>query len=232
MKWNILLWSIVLSAMVIGCSDNVSSSDKENKNFENANLLGNKVITKLAHDKDFRTIQGEFEVWQTKDNEIVLLGKDDTERNLVILQGADKKTNLKDGNYEIIYLKHSVLLNNLDNGTLSYLRVPKPQEAAITEKVAQQDLDIQTRIDGFGLILAYLDYKNNPELAVNKLKQQESLTQYLSSVMGDGGNCGSGGPGATSCSVAPEGGGGCSVSCGAGYYACCNFNCYCVPEQG
>ncbi|MDD3687490.1 MAG: hypothetical protein PHE56_12075 [Bacteroidales bacterium] len=41
--------------------------------------------------------------------------------------------------------------------------------------------------------------------------------------------CSSGGPGSTSCSVSTSGGGGgitggttCSVTCGSGYYACCN----------
>jgi len=36
-----------------------------------------------------------------------------------------------------------------------------------------------------------------------------------------GAACGSGGPGSTSCSVT-SGGNSCSVSCAAGYYACCN----------
>jgi len=45
--------------------------------------------------------------------------------------------------------------------------------------------------------------------------------------------CSAGGPGATACGA---GSGGCTVSCGSGYYACCNANnnnCSCakVPEQ-
>lgn len=42
--------------------------------------------------------------------------------------------------------------------------------------------------------------------------------------------CGSGGPGATSCSIG--GSGACSVSCGSGYYACCNSNnCDCIKTR-
>lgn len=57
---------------------------------------------------------------------------------------------------------------------------------------------------------------------------------------GDGGGkthpealCYSGGPGATSCSTHGTGGYGCSVSCGSGYYACCDMDgleCKCVKE--
>lgn len=47
--------------------------------------------------------------------------------------------------------------------------------------------------------------------------------------------CGSGGVGSTACSTS-QGGSGCSVECGGGYYACCNnysggqTHCYCVKN--
>lgn len=58
---------------------------------------------------------------------------------------------------------------------------------------------------------------------------------------GDGGgkthpgpNCSSGGPGATSCSSGGSGtGSSCTVTCGSGYYACCDANgveCKCVKQ--
>lgn len=230
MKKNRLIWFLVLFAMVISCSDNDSSSSKENgKNIEEKSLLSDKIFNRLDYDKDFMTIQGEFQVWQTKENEIVFLNKEGNNRNLLILQGAEKQSLLKDGNFEIVYLKHSILVNNLDTGSITYLKVPKNEEIAITNKF-KDNITIDAQIDGFGLILAYIDYKNDAKLSLDILKKQNSLTIYLSSIFNNRSGCANGGQGSTSCSIAPEGGGGCSVSCGAGYYACCNFNCYCVPN--
>lgn len=52
-------------------------------------------------------------------------------------------------------------------------------------------------------------------------------------------DCDNGGPGSESCSVSQGNGMGCSVSCGPGYYSCCNYGgvltlpkCRCLPNVG
>ncbi|MBK5212989.1 MAG: hypothetical protein JJE55_04935 [Flavobacteriaceae bacterium] len=158
MKKINLLWLFVLSVLIVSCTDNDSSSSEENaKNVEGTSLIGNKILNKLEYDKDFLTIKDQFYVWQNKENEIIFLSKNNTNRNLLILQGADRQTPLKDGNYEIVYLKHSFLAHNLTTGSMSYLKVPKTEESIITDKITKQNIDFDTQIEGFGLILAYID---------------------------------------------------------------------------
>jgi hypothetical protein len=49
---------------------------------------------------------------------------------------------------------------------------------------------------------------------------------------GDGGGCYSGGPGSSSCGIGSDPGPQCSVSCNAGFYACCTIwgGCTCVQN--
>lgn len=75
---------------------------------------------------------------------------------------------------------------------------------------------------------------NTPSLMEANIEALESRGVGGGGEGGEGGSalCASGGRGASQCSndgnIAGSGGG-CSVTCNSGYYACCNVvNCYCV----
>ena len=228
MKTLKLLSLFFLSTIVFSCSDKDVSPIEENA--MDTSLIASKIFNSLPHDRDFAQIQGQFYVWQTKENEIVFLAKDNLKRNLLILQGASHSTSMNDGHYEIVYLKHSIIVNNLDTGVKTYLKVPKPEERSITDKVKKQGIELGSEIDGYGLIYGFIDLKEDKKLSLDVLIDQNSIIDYLSSMDNSRGQCGSGGPGSTSCTVYAPDGGGCSVSCGSGYYACCNFTCNCNPN--
>lgn len=59
------------------------------------------------------------------------------------------------------------------------------------------------------------------------------LFAFPDATQAQGEGCTSGGPGSNSCSITFSDGAGCSVSCTAGYYACCSGSgCSCVETQG
>lgn len=222
---------LLTCTFILSCSDKESSSEIDTVETEIESLpgIGDKVLERLAYDRDFDVIKSNFTIWQNKENEIVILSNDDLPRNLFILQGAKKPTSLTDGNYEIVYLKHSILAHNLETGAKTYLRLDNKKENILTEKVKAQNILIDDEIVGYGLIYGFADTKNNKDFSVDILKKQESLIGYFAEIHENKGY-GSGGPGASECSIVPQGGGGCSVTCNPGYYACCNIDCYCVPE--
>ena len=90
---------------------------------------------------------------------------------------------------------------------------------------------------GYGLSVANDSHKISDflNLGLNQ-KAVYTVPSYIPSLAGGGSSCSLGGTGASQCSVTNGtlgGGAGCSVTCSAGYYACCNDDtviCNCVAN--
>jgi len=218
---------IIITFFVIGLASCNNDKTSSNENSDVYDLKSSQeLLNTMTHDKNYKIMKGSFQVWQTEANEIVLLNSDLSTKNLLILQGASSKTEISLGNYEALYLKHSLLLQNLDTKERVYLKVPKPEEKKITEHLKKQ-IPLGKVIEGYGLIFGTLDMDNKKLSNLDVVKSQNSLVDYLSQVYQESrGDCGDGGEGSSSCSNSH-----CSVSCKDGYYACCNYNCHCNRDQ-
>ncbi len=215
---------MTLFLLFVNCNDDLNEKNKSSKNLS---IDSNKILEQMTADKNYKIINGNFVVWQTEDNEIVAVNTNADERNMFILQGATKDIDLKDGNYEILYLKHSLLLQNKDTGENVYLKVPKPEEKIITLSV-KKNINLQNEIEGIGLIYETLPIKQNQSMRIDVVKKQPSIIEFLTATTNTtniDGDCSSGGTGSSSCSN-----NNCSVSCQSGYYACCNLLCDCKPN--
>lgn len=189
-----------------------------------------------------KKIKGEVTLYQLSSGEIVITIKSANETealNKFILQ--TKKTEsfntelIKIKNAELLYLFDIVLLNDLDENKLSSYYV---NSATYKETYASLPALVRSsigkEISGYGL-----GYNKGkwPGLHENiSLDNSVHNIRHLSQNTIDGGDgggstCTSGGVGSTSCSITGCFNAGCSVSCGAGYYACC----YCddvLPDLG
>ncbi|HRF17064.1 MAG TPA: hypothetical protein PK977_02810 [Chitinophagaceae bacterium] len=239
-----LLWGLFnifsLLLLLIACNkktekevfrlpDEIIISETVTRHPDLSNILGKKI-------------KGEAIIFQLNSGEMIITIKSPNETealNKFILQ--TKKTEsyktelIKIKNAELVYLFDIVLLNDLDKNKLSSYYVNsatyKETYASLPALVRSS---IETEIPGYGL-----GYNKGSWPGLNEnisLNNSVHTIRHLSQNIVDGGDgggttCTSGGVGSTSCSLANCFTQGCSVSCGAGYYACC----YCddvLPDLG
>lgn len=134
---------------------------------------------------------------------------------------------------EIVYNPHALIYSNNDNVILVKLK-----EYEIGDTL-QNLIDENEVLTAVGIGERILGQKN--KILMNKYNIEKKLRVELKKIshfdMAGGCGCG-GGAGATSCSCSTKNNGGCSVSCGPGYYACCNggtwrsVSCVCVSKGG
>lgn len=109
-------------------------------------------------------------------------------------------SNLPDGDYEVLYMRHFLVLSNQESGKKFILIVSK-----------QESTDLLTKLP--------LSYTKNTEI----ISGYGLSMNYTAGAGARPFDCASaGGSGATSCSNTC-----CSVSCGAGYQAACGSTCRC-----
>lgn len=201
-----------------------SGCDTEKASQNNDELVTSAdLLTTLSNDRDFDSWTADFHIWTTKKNEIVVFDPNKDVRNLFILQGASSSIVNQRNNFDVLYLKHGLVLINQNSGEKFYLGVPKPEEEKNRKAIASK-INFDKNITGHGLIYGTMtpeDFKDG----LNKLKEESSIIEYFNNSGNNrSSSCTNGGVGSTSCS---NGGDGCSVSCGSGYYACCNTRCSC-----
>lgn len=150
--------------------------------------------------------------------------------------------------------KAYILLINKKQAQISFIGIANNYEIKTKAAIASNSLLKQFTLQEFlGYGLSYnrstwdaLKIMNSPyHFAYNILHnadlQNPAISRNLSSSSAEvnpnsispGGSCTSGGTGATQCSIDGAFGTGCSVTCGTGYYACCDDNtvkCYCVKN--
>lgn len=188
-----------------------------------------------------KRLDGSATLYHFSSGEILITIKSKTDLEIInkfILQATKNEkvfTGIKKiNNAEIIYLFDLVLLNDLDENKLTAYSVNSPRYNDTYNKIPQAiRTNITSTINGFGLgynsgVWKFLNENISLEKSIHTLihgLQNGTEDEDL------GVSCESGGTGATSCSISGCFNSGCSVSCGAGYYACC----YCdtiLPDLG
>lgn len=110
-------------------------------------------------------------------------------------------TTPKDGRYEVLYLRHLIVLNSLENGDKLILIVSKEESSNLLSKMPSSYTKGTKMLFGYGLSMNYAAGARSA-------------------------SCGSsGGAGSVSCSNTC-----CSVSCRTGYYSDCGEICRCRRE--
>jgi hypothetical protein len=108
----------------------------------------------------------------------------------------------QDGEYEVLYLRHLIVLNNLENGKKFILQVGKEETTNLLKKLPATYFKNAQVLNGVGLSMDYA-----------------AGAKVLACAT-------AGGYGATSCSNTC-----CSVSCASGYTANCGSSCECLKRQ-
>lgn len=126
----------------------------------------------------------------------------------VFLEQKDwKQLEVKSGTYEVLYLRHMLILNNPETGLRYTFRVSSEELAALESKLPE-NYTSSPAIEAIGISFRgpLPTLKGNPELTDDCYS--------------------SGGPGTISCSNSC-----CSVTCKSGYYATCGKSCNCTKED-
>lgn len=185
-------------------------------------------MSKLDNPREFT---GEFKVWKNESGEIVFYTESKESINVMTCQNCNNIDGLGlSGKATLTFLDHSFVFRK---GKASYyFAVDKPEEKEIKSSFGLS-FPIENEHYGTGVTYHWLD-KNTMKNAsdfFSKITKAPNAVEYIistnsSDVTGKNIECSSGGQGASSCSM---GGGGCSVSCSSGYYACCNpGGCNCI----
>jgi hypothetical protein len=127
---------------------------------------------------------------------------------------------------------HSIIINSLDKKERYYFAVDKEEEKSIYKNLPLAYKSFFTfKSYGYGVAKINGNFPENLELFDESDDPFSTLLKYRNIKNNNGkseelqldgllATCGQGGEGATSCSIGGDYG--CSVSCKAGYYACCN----------
>ncbi len=165
----------------MGCNeDHSNKKTQESQRFTVQD--SEKLLGQMTSDKDYRIMDGEFMVWQTPEKEIVFVNPAISERNMFILQGANATTDFTDGNYQVLYLKHSLLIQNKNTGENLYLKVPKKEEEVITTSL-KKNIELKNTIEGYGLVFGTMNLDPNNPSAIDYIKDQASIFDYLNTTV-------------------------------------------------
>lgn len=135
------------------------------------------------------------------DNNIVIANYQKGKRQVFTLQREKQGMVPTSGEYEVLYITHFLILNNLSNGTRYTLSLDNDDSEKMRKTLPVSYFDKSEIIDGYGLSMT----PNSgaiPALCAN-----------------------AGGRGSSSCSN-----GCCGVSCNGGYYAACGNSCNCLKN--
>lgn len=137
------------------------------------------------------------------------------------------KQNKKGLSGTLTFLDHAFVFNDREKNT--YFGVNNK----IDSKNIEMDFNLKNIVQdsylGSGITFNKIDKSNYENEFVKKLLITDNITKFITdNNINKSVGCFSGGEGATSCGIT----GGCNVSCGEGYYACCNSSgCECVKTR-
>jgi|GEM_PF-6271553 len=165
-------------------------------------------------------LEGTMEVLTLPSREVIFFLKqaDQMANDVFIAHATDVSVQLNAdlGQVKIAYLRQAVAIQD-QTGQIYTFTIGEGKGHELIQKLTSTWTG-----QGFGL-----SFKTQVQESISDYKGLAS-TSELRSVACDcekaRGGCDSGGEGATDCSISSNtiGGGSCSVSCGSGYYACCN----------
>jgi hypothetical protein len=190
-------------------------------------------------------ISADVSIKTNSEGDVIVLAntKDSANEKMYVLQGGNgKPINKSFKTAQVIYLTHLIIINSLENKERYYLGISKPEEKEVLSKLPEiYKSFFSSSTYGYGLVQMKGFLPNTINVFKNNSDPFQDLYSYRGFVNDKSVNnltepehCDAGGAGATSCSKA-SGGYSCSVSCGSGYYACCNDHtvtppsCNCKP---
>lgn len=223
-KLKVLVFtSFLLSIIFIACNkdtDNIDLySNPNQKTFLSKKMIGEKFNNLSGYYQNNELfLEGDFKLTKLNENQLVVYTETNSTKHIFLLDGI--KQDLIDNKFEInrlYYLKNGILLNNS-----VFLGIDANINKLLKKdiiKLSKNNTLIENNTSK--IILHKWISKNDSNyenLSIDELiettRNQVNLTHA--------GDCDSGGEGANSCSTQSSSGTGCSVSCGSGYYACCN----------
>ncbi|NER14470.1 hypothetical protein GWK08_13535 [Leptobacterium flavescens] len=203
---------LIFSFLILACSHN---SKLQRGQFQSREIVNRTTEEMLNHYQNAIYLEGDFQLERLeKDQWSISTGTEDL-RHTFLISGFDSPADINMEINSVYYLENGLLLNNN-----LFLGV----EGNIDSRL-QKDLEHLTSMNNsirhhkIGKLVHLWSPGDDPDF---KQPTPQELRARINRIDGHDGDCEQGGEGATSCSVTSSTGSGCSVSCGSGYYACCN----------
>lgn len=218
MKKQIFNYLTLLSILLIfSCS---TDSKEQNENLQQIDKYQSELIEN-SKTKEISTkyqnatfLKGNFQTIKSKDNQVALFTETNDFKHIFIINDISKNDVLKIENIKSLsYLKNGIVLN-------SDIFVSVEGNSDENLKKDSEFLSSKSNlneINSKNIIYYWVPKSNSKDVTAEELIQSANRIALQHE-----GDCEQGGEGSTSCSVTSNSGAGCSVSCGTGYYACCN----------
>lgn len=216
MKQIIHISFLIILLIVGGCSSDNSNNTNLIESEKNLDL--NSLVIKYNMDPESHVLDGSFFKsnvdFGINDEQLMLLvgneGDYATAFNILMNELLlDKFSTMKAGEYEVAYLFSDLILKT-DNEIFYFTTSDKPAYAHL--------ISVENTYNVNGLINHNdFDHKGSKDEIFLKSDASCICVHVLDQ---NPPSCQSGGKGSNSCSIFGEGG--CNVSCGSSYYACCN----------
>ncbi|MFV0248866.1 MAG: hypothetical protein ACK5H1_07895 [Tenacibaculum sp.] len=209
--------AILLISLFFSCvTDTKETTEKlqqtiSYKSYKIENNLTNNVFPK--YHKSI-SLKGSFKLVKPNKKQVVIYTENQNFKHIFLVDKINKSDISKIKNItSLVYLKNALILNNdlLIKVERNFNEVLKKDSEYLSKKTNL--IELKTK----NLIYFWLPKNSSETLTIEELINK--LNRELSVHNGD---CEQGGEGSTSCSITSNTGAGCSVSCGSGYYACCN----------
>lgn len=225
---------IALALMSFFFLASCSNDDVESENSTDFISVSQEQKINLNQFNHSISLKGSIQAWVNSNSELVAYSETETHKHIFILQDVMGDMEVNTMFSKITFLDHSFSLIK-DSGESILIQIKnktESEEASTILKQIDSKSDMIT-VEGSGIVHIWISKKDNnkPELSYASLKLDNGEGDSVFRLA----NCDSGGSGSTSCAT-NSGDNGCSVSCGAGTYACCNnattfshASCKCKP---
>lgn len=213
----------VVATLLSSCTPN-SSETTDSTSLENRYIkLSNELLTK----HNGTEYSGKTTITNTSADEMVLDLRTGEDRVVFLVQTEKQPISSQEikSDAQVFHFGSFLLLNIVEPNKLYAIDVNNEEAKQVSSDVREEITGIDNSLSAFGLARYNFSVEESKKL---EIIEGQPFLESLAVVYPDeqiADECSSGGEGAVSCSESWESGtqgGGCSVTCGSGYYACCN----------
>ncbi len=210
--------SIILLFTVFSCNSELAvENDAENKAL---------IDVLNTNDNEILSLKGDFQFFKSDRDQLIIFTETKDIKHAFYLNGVGdfSISKIRENKIEKIkYLQHGVLLSDHIFVGVKGNVDPKVKQLIISDS---DNIKIEEYfVDNLLHVWLSKESKDFDKFNFKDLTSDNNLKEYFSkSAHSD--DCNVGGEGSTGCNITSHGGSGCSVSCGTGYYACCNETTY------
>jgi hypothetical protein len=208
---------LLLSIMLFSCNNTDENRKMDQDSFLSKKIENIDINNVSVNYQNSIFLEGKFKIIKPTKNQLAIYTETNDTKHVFLFSDADESFHLDKSIEKLFYLKNGIIINDdLFLGVNGNISESMNKDLELLSKNKRL-----IKNEGFKVLVHKWFSKATPIFKDATLEYLITETAKRAVITHEG-DCEAGGEGSTGCSSTSSNGTGCSVSCGSGYYACCN----------